>query len=197
MSFRPNFTVFKSKFFWTFQVFVLGNRCSTSPIKQPQVTYIYTFILFSLVSTPLPIHLLHPPAFNTIMFSDCFLPYWFLWDSNLTGENCHKPSHTHALYRATKPSPKQTRHHDTLFPHTCLLLSHYLVIPCSLVSIHLYCTHCSFLVTLYIFPRYLGSWSCTHYLILDITNVSLTLFLCFSSLVTISWLSPALSYSPA
>ena len=95
MSFGPNFTVFKSKFFWTFQVFVHGNRCSTSPIKQPQVTYIFTSILFSLVSTPLPIHLLHPPTFNTIMFSDCFLPYWFLWDSNLTGENCHEPSHTH------------------------------------------------------------------------------------------------------
>ena len=95
-----------------------------------------------------------------------------------------------------EPSPKWTLHHDTLFPHTYLLLSGYLVIPCSLVSLHLYCTHCSFLVTLYTFSRYLHSLSCTHYLILDITNASLALFLCFLSVVTISWLSLAFSYSP-
>ena len=38
--------------------------------------------MHSLVSTPLPIHLLNPPAFNTIMVLDCFLPYCFLWDVN-------------------------------------------------------------------------------------------------------------------
>ena len=95
----------------------------------------------------------------------------------------------------TNPSSKQTLHHDTLFPHPYLLLFHYLVIPCSLVALHFYCTHCSFLVTLCTFSRYLGSSSYTHYLILEFTNASLALFLCFSSLVTISWLSPALSYS--
>jgi len=31
-------------------------------------------------------------------------------------------------------------------------------------------------VTLYTYPRYLGSSPCTHYLILDITNASLTCF---------------------
>ena len=91
----------------------------------------------------------------------------------------------------TEPSLRQTLHHDTLFPHTCLLLSCYLVIPCSLVSLHQYCTHCSFLVTLYTFPRYLGSLSCTHYLILYVTNAPLILFLCSSSLSSVSWLSPA------
>ena len=97
------------------------------------------------------------------------------------------------------PSHPQNRPFTMIpcFPKTYLLLSHYLVIPCSFVSIHLHCTHCSFLVTLHTLPRYLDSLSCTHYLILDITNASLPLFLCFLSLVTISWLSPALSYSPA
>ena len=46
-----------------------------------------------------------------------------------------------------KPSLKLTLHHDILFSHTYILLSYYLVIPCSLVSLHLYCTHCSILVT--------------------------------------------------
>jgi len=32
-------------------------------------------------------------------------------------------------------------------------------------------------VTLYTYPRYLGSSPCTHYLILDITNAPLTCFL--------------------
>ena len=95
-----------------------------------------------------------------------------------------------------EPSSRWTLHYDTLFPHTYLLLSHDLVIPFSLVSLHLYCTHCSFLVTLYTFLMYLGSSSCTHYLILDITNAPLILFLCSSSLISVSWLSPAFSCRP-
>ena len=42
---------------------------------------------------------------------------------------------------------------------------------------------------------YLGSSSCTHYLILDITNPPLIWFFCSSSIVSVSWLSSALSCS--
>jgi len=40
------------------------------------------------------------------------------------------------------PSPLYFHHHDTLSLHQYLLLSCYLVIPCSIISLILPCTHC-------------------------------------------------------
>ena len=53
-----------------------------------------------------------------------------------------------------------------------------------LAFLHPYCIYCSSLITLYTFLRYLGSLSCAHYLIPNITNAPLILFLCSSSLVS-------------
>ena len=84
----------------------------------------------------------------------------------------------------TETSLRWTLHLDTLSFHPYLLSSHYFVVSCSLAFLHSYCTYCSSLITLYTFLRYLGSLSCAHYLIPNITNAPLILFLCSSSLVS-------------
>jgi len=125
------------------------------------------------------------------------LRYQIVW-------NCHEPSQPLSQLYPTpgQPCPNGANPGDTLpqwtlhpcisitmIPYSSITTFCYLVTLLSLVS----SSPLLFLVlivlpqvTLYTYPRYLGSLPCTHYLILDITNAPLTC----SSVPCLSSLSP-------